>query len=539
MPKYLSAKNATQYNIDPNYVQQPQIEPRSDKAQSASDLKFDYVNSPSFGFAVSRKSNGDVLFDTRGKTLVFEDQFVEFATSMYEGYNIYGLGEHIHAFRLGNNFTATIYAADIGDAIDQNLYGSHPIYIDTRYYKDGSKAPANIGDASHDATGAWSSKSHAVYLRNTHGQEIVTKSSNITWRTLGGSVELYFFDGPNVPELLKDYQKSAVGLPVQQQYWTFGFHQCRWGYANYSELAAVVENYRRFDIPLETIWTDIDYMNQYRDFDNDQIRFSYPEGKTFLDQLHAQGQHYVPIVDSAIYIPNPLNASDAYGTYTRGNESGVFMKNADGSQYIGSVWPGYTVFPDWTSANAVDWWTHEMYRWYQDVSFDGIWIDMSEVSSFCVGSCGTGHVTDNPVHPPFGLPGEVCNLSFDYPEGFAISNATAAASASSASASQSSACASSSAAAAGPTTSSYLRTTPTPGVRNETYPPYAINNGNGALPVHAMDPSALHANGAADYDMHNLFGHQILNATYRALEKVFPGKRPFIIGRSTYAGSGK
>ena len=39
--------------------------------------------------------------------------------------------------------------------------------------------------------------------------------------------------------------------------------------------------------------------------------------------------------------------------------------------------------------------------------------------------------------------------------------------------------------------------------------------------------------------MHNLFGYQILNATYQALLGVFPGKRPFIIGRSTFAGSGQ
>ena len=44
--------------------------------------------------------------------------------------------------------------------------------------------------------------------------------------------------------------------------------------------------------------------------------------------------------------------------------------------------------------------------WHDSIAFDGIWIDMSEVSSFCVGSCGTGRLNENPVHPPFGLPGE-------------------------------------------------------------------------------------------------------------------------------------
>lgn len=30
----------------------------------------------------------------------------------------------------------------------------------------------------------------------------------------------------------------------------------------------------------------------------------------------------------------------------------------------------------------------------------------------------------------------------------------------------------------------------------------------------------------------------MLNATYHALQTVFPGRRPFTVGRSTFAGSG-
>jgi alpha-glucosidase len=53
-------------------------------------------------------------------------------------------------------------------------------------------------------------------------------------------------------------------------------------------------------------------MHGYRDFDNDQDRYSYEEGAVFLEKLHKSGIHYIPIVDSALYIPNPNNASDAY-----------------------------------------------------------------------------------------------------------------------------------------------------------------------------------------------------------------------------------
>ena len=327
---------------------------------------------------------------------------------------------------------------------------------------------------------------------------------------------------------------SAIGLPAMQQYFTFGFHQCRWGYANWTQLQQVINGYEAFGIPLENIWTDIDYMYEYRDFDNDPIRFNYSEGESFLSALHSSGRHYIPIIDSAIYVPNPQNSSDNYSTFDNGNMTGSFMTNPDGSLYIGAVWPGYTVFPDWLSEGAGSWWTDEMVSWHQKLDFDGAWIDMSEASSFCVGSCGSGNITMNQVHPPFSLPGEPGDVVLTYPEGFNLTNATEAAAASSASASQASAYPSASS-----TNTDYLRTSPTPGTRNINHPPYVINNAQGDLAVHAVSPNATHADGTVEYDWHNLFGHQILNATYNALLQAIPGVRPFIIGRSTFAGSGK
>ena len=285
----------------------------------------------------------------------------------------------------------------------------------------------------------------------------------------------------------------------------------------------------------KVIWNDIDYMKQYRDFDNDPVRFGYEEGQKFLQRLHDSGKHYIPIVDSAIYHPNPDNASDAYQPYNDG--VGSYLLNPDRSQYIGAVWPGYTVFPDWLTQSARDWWRDQVVAWHSRIAIDGIWIDMSEVSSFCVGSCGTGNLSINPVHPPFKLGGEPGNIIYDYPEGFNITNATAAASAMSGSSAQASAA--SKTAAPSPSSTSYLRSTPTSS-RNINYPPYVINHvQNGAdLAVHAVSPNATHHNGIVEYDVHNLFGHMILQATYRALLGVDPNKRPVVIGRSTFPGSG-
>jgi alpha-glucosidase len=114
VPTYISAENATQYIIPPGVVAKPGVE----GSNIESDLEFSWTNEPSFGFEVARRSTKDVLFSTKGKKLVFENQFIEFTSPLPENYNIYGLGESVHAFRLGNNYTKTFYAADAGATVD-------------------------------------------------------------------------------------------------------------------------------------------------------------------------------------------------------------------------------------------------------------------------------------------------------------------------------------------------------------------------------------------------------------------------------------
>lgn len=188
--------------------------------------------------------------------------------------------------------------------------------------------------------GNYTSQTHGVYYRNPHAHEILLKPEGITWRTLGGNIDLYFYAGPTVDAVAKSFQTSTIGLPAEQQYFTFGYHQCRWGFNNWSDVENVVNDFEKFELPLENIWTDIDYMQLFRDFTTDPQRYPQDEGHRFLSRLHDGGRHYIPITDSALYIPNPENATDAYGTYSRGHEAGAFITNPDGSEYIGAVWPG-------------------------------------------------------------------------------------------------------------------------------------------------------------------------------------------------------
>lgn len=51
--------------------------------------------------------------------------------------------------------------------------------------------------------------------------------------------------------------------------WALGWNQCRWGYDTLDKLKNVVKGYDDNKIPLDVAWSDIDWMNKYRNFEYD------------------------------------------------------------------------------------------------------------------------------------------------------------------------------------------------------------------------------------------------------------------------------
>lgn len=138
---------------------------------------------------------------------------------------------------------------------DSNEYGTHPFYLETRYYEVSSNGGYNlVTDEDTDRSKEYISLSHGVFLRNAHGQEVLMRPSTITWRTIEGSIDLYFYAGPSQAEVTQSYGTSTVGVPAMQQYFAFGYHQCKWGYTGWANLEEVVANFSKAGIPLETIW---------------------------------------------------------------------------------------------------------------------------------------------------------------------------------------------------------------------------------------------------------------------------------------------
>lgn len=141
-------------------------------------------------------------------------------------------------------------------------------------------------------------------------------------------------------------------------------------------LLDVLNNYEKNGIPLDTIWSDIDYMKDFEDFTIDEDRFPRSDMAKIKNKYR-----YIPIVDAGIKI-------DGFA-YEQGLKRNVFVKDALGENFIGKVWPGKTAFVDFFHPNSSQYWSDMLGILYQNIQFDGVWLDMNELSNFCNGPCET------------------------------------------------------------------------------------------------------------------------------------------------------
>jgi alpha-glucosidase len=196
---------------------------------------------------VSRSDSKEVLFDTSAASLVFESQYLRLRTKLPSDPVLYGLGEHSDPFKLNTtDYIRTLWSQDSYSVpTGSNLYSNHPVYYEMR-----------------------GSRSHGVFLLSSNGMDIkINKTPEsgqyLEYNTLGGVIDLYFMSGPGPIDVARQYSEVA-GLPAEMPYWGLGFHNCRYGYQDAYEVAEVVYNYSQAAIPLETMWTDIDYMYRRR-----------------------------------------------------------------------------------------------------------------------------------------------------------------------------------------------------------------------------------------------------------------------------------
>lgn len=276
----------------------------------------------------------------------------EYVYHLLEDDIVYGLGEQVRGInKKGWKYISWNYDNPNHQEDTQSLYGAHNFIIISgsvtfgAFFDYAGKMDFDIGYTNRDTL------------------KIKANKNDLT---------IYIITGENEKDIVKQFRK-IIGKSYVPPLWAFGYGQSRWGYKNEQDIRTVAEKYKSSDIPIDSIYLDIDYMERYKDFTIDKERF--PDFESLVKDMKSQGIHLVPIIDAGVKIEKD------YNVYEEGVKENYFCKNADGNDFVGAVWPGRVHFPDFLQPSTRKWFG-EKYSVLTKLGIDGFWNDMNEPAIF-------------------------------------------------------------------------------------------------------------------------------------------------------------
>lgn len=246
----------------------------------------------------------------------------------------------------------------------------------------------------------------------------------------GGQIQYYFIFGDNIKDVVSKYT-LLTGKMEMPPLWSLGYQQCRFSYFSKKEVEDLIKNFEKKEIPIDAIYLDIDYMDGFR-----VMTFKSPNFDNISDlniKLKEKGIKTITILDPGVKV------DDEYEIYNRGKDGNHFTKKLDGEIFIGSVWPGDSVFPDFSNEDCRKWWKEELKKFISKNHIDGIWNDMNEPCVFnndyktmletCLHNSDYGVIEHKEFHNRYGF--EMSRASYEaqkelYPDkrGFSMTRAT-------------------------------------------------------------------------------------------------------------------
>jgi alpha-glucosidase len=300
--------------------------------------------------------NGNILQeDAAGWPLEFHDKEFRIYKHMPTDEHYFGLGDKVGPLdRRGQSFALwNTDAYNFQESTDP-IYKSIPFFLSVR----AGRALGVLLDNTWRSTFDFGKQIENVY---SFGAE-------------NGAIDYYLLYGPDPKHVLSDYAWLTGSVPLPPL-WSLGYQQSRYSYETESQLRSVADRLRKDRIPADALYLDIDYQKQNRPFTVDPEKF--PNFTAMLQYLKKQNFHVVAITD--LHIAALPGAG--YAPYDSGLAGDHFVKNSDGSIFVGRVWPGPSVFPDFTRQSTREWWG-SLYKSFVSDGVSGFWNDMNEPSVF-------------------------------------------------------------------------------------------------------------------------------------------------------------
>jgi alpha-glucosidase len=211
----------------------------------------------------------------------------------------------------------------------------------------------------------------------------------------GGPLDYYVLYGPDARRVLEGYAFLTGTAPLPPL-WSLGFQQSRYSYYPEARVREIADRMRKDKIPSDVLYLDIHYQNKNRPFTVDEQRF--PHFREMIADLRREHFRLIAITD--LHIAALPNAD--YQPYDTGMAGDHFVKKpGGGGPYVGIVWPGPSVFPDFTREATREWWGG-LYKTFYSEGIAGFWNDMNEPAVFEVPSktmpLDAVHRIDEPGH---------------------------------------------------------------------------------------------------------------------------------------------
>lgn len=217
---------------------------------------------------------------------------------------------------------------------------------------------------------------YGLFFDNTHKSYFdfgATTDEQMMWFGAdGGDMNYYFFGAQGLAKIIEDYT-WLTGRMEMPPVWSLGYQQCRWSYMSAAEVLDVAANFRKYGIPADVIYCDIDYMDNFKIFTWNNETFPHP--KALIDKLKKMNFRLVTIVDPGIKIEKD------YKQYDEGVKKAYFATYPNGENYTAEVWPGRCHFPDFFREDVREWWG-DSFTALTEPGVEGFWNDMNEPAAW-------------------------------------------------------------------------------------------------------------------------------------------------------------
>ena len=199
-----------------------------------------------------------------------------------------------------------------------------------------------------------------------------SKEDEISVVITGTDADIYEISGNSEMEIIKEF-RDLIGKSYLPPMWAFGYQQSRWSYPNKEQIDRIVKGYEDADIPLDTVYLDIDYMDNFKDFTVNEEAF--PDFKEYVSTLKEKGIRLIPIIDAGV------KCEEGYDVYDEGVKNNHFCKDRKGEDFKAAVWPGICCFPDYLKPESRKWFG-DKFLTLTEKGIEGFWIDMNEPALF-------------------------------------------------------------------------------------------------------------------------------------------------------------